>query len=210
MNEYRELKKGSIKIGVPPMIGSFLFPYIFAGFKQVYPTLDVVVAEEGSLAIRTMLEKDELDLGIVITSQLSDLLYSHPITKAEILLCVALQHPLAGETAAGFEQLKNEAFILFKEDTYHRRAVLQECKKYGFEPNVLLSSSQTDTIRGLVAQGVGISFLLDVIARKDTQIHCISLRDPLRVEIGLAWKKDRYLAKASQAFIEFLNTVIKN
>ena len=187
------------------MIGSYLFPHIFAGFKQLYPALELMVIEEGSLAIRNMLEQDQLDLGIVITSDLSAPLNAKRITKSEIVVCVSPLHPLAEQTCVGFDALQREPFILLKEDTYHRRIILQECKKYGFDPKIILSSSQIDTIKGLVATGVGISFLLDVIASQDQRIHCIPLESPLFVEIGLTWKKDRYLSKASQSFIEYMS-----
>lgn len=208
MTEYRELKKGTIKLGVPPMIGSYLFPHIFAGFKTAYPNLALSVVEEGSLSVRKMLEKDELDIGIVITSSLSPLLTTCPITTGEILLCVSSSHRLADLTTVDFRQLEYDPFILLKDDTYHRQIVLQECQKHNFMPNIILSSSQIETIRGLVAEGVGISFLLDVIAKKHSALRCISLTSPLSIEIGLAWKKDRYLSKASQAFIEFMRTII--
>jgi len=208
MSEYRQLKKGAVKLGVPPMIGCYLFPRIFAGFKQLYPTLDLTVVEEGSLAVRSLLEKDELDLGIVITSHATSMLTIQPITTGEILLCLAPSHPFAQQSTVDFAQLKNEAFILLKEDTYHRQLILQECQKHGFQPNIVLSSSQIETIRGLVAKGVGLSFLLDTIARRDNQMHCLSLSEPLTIEIGLAWKKDHYLSKASQAFIDFMSTLV--
>ncbi|KYZ75119.1 LysR family transcriptional regulator [Anaerosporomusa subterranea] len=207
MHEYRELRKGSLKLGVPPMIGSFLFPHIFAGFKQLYPSIQLKVIEEGSLAVRKLLEQDEVDLGIVIVSDPSPLLSIQPIAGGEILLCVSPDHHLSELETIGFENLRDEPFILLKEDTYHRQIIVSECKQHGFEPNVLLSSSQIETIRGLVSKGVGISFLLDVIARKDGQIHCLHLADPIHITIGLAWKKDRYLSKAAQSFVDFMKTL---
>jgi DNA-binding transcriptional LysR family regulator len=207
MAEYRDLKKGTIRLGVPPMIGASMFPHIFAGFKHVYPNLELKIVEEGSLAVREMLEREQLDLGLVITSHASALLTTQIIAKGEILLCVSPFHALADETTVSFERLRNEAFIMLKEDTYHRQVVLAECRKHGFEPDIVLSSSQVDTIKGLVARGVGISFLLDRVVRQDEQICCSHLAEPLYLEIGLAWKKDRYLSKASQAFIEFMSTL---
>lgn len=207
MAEYRDLKKGAIRLGVPPMIGASMFPHIFAGFRNVYPDLQLTIIEEGSLAIREMLEREELDIGLVITSHASSLLNTQTIAKGEILLCVSPKHPLAGSDSASFGQLSGESFIMLKDGTYHRSIVLEECKKHGFEPNIVLSSSQVDTIKGLVAQGVGISFLLDRIAQPDSRIACVHLAEPLCLEIGLAWKKDRYLAKASQAFVEFMSTL---
>lgn len=208
MHEYRELKRGSLKLGVPPMIGSILFPHIFAGFTQLYPSIQLNVIEEGSLAVRKLLEQDEVDLGIIIVSDASPLLSVQAITEGEILLCVSPDHPFAEIETIELEKLQHEPFILLKEDTYHRQIIMRECRKHGFEPNVLLSSSQIETIRGLVAKGVGVSFLLDAIARKDNQIHCLHLADPIHITIGLAWKKDRYLSKAAQSFIDFMLTLV--
>ncbi|MFZ5754419.1 MAG: LysR family transcriptional regulator [Bacillota bacterium] len=207
MNDYRDLQKGSIKIGIPPMIGSFLFPEIFANFKTLYPHLELCIIEEGSIAIRKLLEKGELDLGIVIISHPSPLLETLPITKGEILLCLPPNHPLVHCSSVPFFQLRGESFILLKEDTYHRQIIMEECSKNKFTPNIILSSSQIETIRGLVAKGVGISFLLDVIARKSADVISLPLSEPLFIEIGLAWKKDKYLSKASQVFIEFVKNL---
>jgi DNA-binding transcriptional LysR family regulator len=207
MREYRELKRGSLILGVPPMIGSFLFPHIFAGFRRLYPSIHLKVVEEGSLAVHKLLENEELDLGIVIIIDQSPSLSVQPITESEILLCVSQDHPLSQMPAIAFETLKGEPFILFQEDTYHRHIILHECRQHGFEPNVLLSSSQIETIKGLVAKNLGVSFLLDAIVCNDNQIKGIPLNNPLRISIGLAWKKDRYLSKSAQAFIEFLRTI---
>ena len=207
MNDYRELKKGNLRLGVPPMIGSFLFPHIFAGFKQLYPQLELSVIEEGSLALRKMLETEAVDLGIVITSKSSDMLNIQPMTTGEIMLCVSPHHALAGQETVAFDQLRGEPFLLLKGDTYHRQLILQECRKHGFEPNIVLSSSQVDTIRGLVAKGIGISFLLQEIAERDNRIQCLHLHERLTIEIGLAWKRDRYLSKAAEAFKEFMQTL---
>ena len=208
MAEYRELRKGAIKIGVPPMIGGYLFPHIFAGFRNMYPQLELTVIEDGSLAIRDKLEREEMDLGIIIISQPSPLIHTVAMTRGEIMLCLPPRHPLAGRTRVSFSELKDEPFILLKEDSYHRQIILQACRDHGFDPKIVLSSGQIETIKGLVAQGVGISFLADFVVRKDPDIQVISVEQNLSIEIGLAWKRDKYLSKASQAFVNFAGTLV--
>ena len=66
VNDYKQLQKGTIKIGIPPMMGAYLFPKIFSSFQRRYSHLDVYLHEEGSVAIREQLERDELDFGIII------------------------------------------------------------------------------------------------------------------------------------------------
>lgn len=204
MNDFRNLSKGTIKIAVPPMIGAYLFPNIFTNFKREYPHLDLFVFEEGSLAARSMLEKEELDLGLVILPKNMNLLSTLPVTRQQIVLCVSPLHRLAGESSASFTDLQNEQFILLKEDSYHRQMVIDECRKCGFNPHIVFSSSQIQTIKALVASGAGVSFLMDMVTKEDKNIRSIPLNTPLEICIGLAWKKDKYLSKASQTLIDFV------
>ncbi len=204
MNDFKNLQKGTIKIAIPPMIGAYLFPNIFTGFRKQYPSLELLVFEEGSLAARTMLEREELDLGLVILPETSHVLQMVPMIQEEIMLCVSSRHRFAGKTSVSFEELRNEQFVMLKEDSYHRQLVIEECNKFGFSPRIVFSSSQIQTIKGLVASGVGISFLFSMAARDNNRICLIPLEKSLRISIGLAWKKDKYLSKASQTLIEFI------
>jgi len=203
MQDYQGLAKGVIRLGVPPMIGSFIFPEIFAGFRKLYPNIDFIITEEGSLAVRELLEQGELDLGIIILREESKFLDTVVIQENQIVACLPLHHPLAESKTISFDDLRQEKFILLKEDTFHRRAVLEACNKSGYYPEIIISSSQTETIRALVANGLGISFLLDSIAQRKKDLVGIPLEDPIKINIDLAWKKDKYLSVASQTFIDY-------
>ena len=203
MKDYRQLQKGSIKMGITPITGAFSFPYIFAKFKKIYPNFELTVVEEGSLSIRTRLERGELDLGFMITFNTLSCLEIIPITTGQFLVCVAKDHPLAQFSAIPFKELRDYPFILFKEDTYSRQIILQECKRHQFVPHIVFSSSQIETILGLIEQGVGISFLPDAIVQKRVDIINRPLAEPLSLTTGLAWNKERYLSNASKAFINF-------
>jgi DNA-binding transcriptional LysR family regulator len=208
MSDFRQLAKGSIKLAVPPMIGAYLFPNIFTHFSQAHPGLELTVFEEGSVAARKMLEKEELDLGIIILPHSSNVLNTIPISQQQIVLCVAPGHQLSCEPSVSFDKLKEERFILLKEDSFHRHAVISECNKHHFAPKVVFSSNQLQTIRALVASRAGISFLMQMVTEDDPHIVGIPLAEPIHIAIGLAWKKDRYLSKASQAFIRFIKNHI--
>ncbi|MDR3560765.1 MAG: LysR family transcriptional regulator [Negativicutes bacterium] len=204
ISDYRTFQKGAIRVGVPPMIGAFLFPFLFNEFHQAYPQLELVIAEEGSLSIKTQLERGELDVGIMILSAVSPHLETTAITSGEIFVCLPPEHPLGRLEKVPWEELREQPFILLKEDTYGRQLVLEECTRHQFSPRVVFSSSQIETILGLVEQGTGITFLLDTIVRKHPNIISRPLTEPLFIEAGLVWNKDRYLSKATQAFIGFI------
>lgn len=204
MEDFRQFNTGSIKFAVPPMIGAYLFPDIFNLFKKAYPNLDLIVYEEGSLAARAMLEREEVDLGIIILPESTTLLNTVPITQEEIVLCLSPDNRLSQENIVSFSQLRAEPFVLLKEDFLLRRLVLEQCFKHGFAPRVVFSSNQIETIKAMVASNAGITFLMKMVVQNHPNLVGIPLVDHPAITIGLAWKQGKYLNKAAKAFINFI------
>jgi len=203
VNDYKQLQKGTIKIGIPSMIGSYLFPKIFSSFQRRYSHLDIYLYEEGSMAIREQLERDELDFGIVIISGASQNLQLLPMSTNQILACVPEHHELASKESINIADMNDIDLIMLKEGSYLRHLVLQKLKSANITPNIVLESNQIETIKGLVASDVGLAYLLDFIAEDTPGIKALPLEEPIFVDVGLAWKKDRYISKAAQSFIDF-------
>lgn len=210
VNEMKDLRshpKGSIKIGIPPMIGMFLFPRIFAHFRKQYPHIELTAVEGGSLTIQKLIEQNRIDVGIITQSTPSGFLETLPLTTGQTHVCLPLGHPLSNQPSISFNQLRDQPFILLKEDTYNRKVVTEECRKYHFSPQIVFSSGQIETIISLVELNIGISFLFDAIAKKYSTIYSCPLSEPLFFQIVLAWNPNRYLTNAAKAFIDFMTSI---
>lgn len=203
VNDYKQLQKGTIKIGIPPMMGAYLFPKVFSEFRHLHPKLDVMLYEEGSLAIREMLESDELDFGIIIVPELTPNLNVLKMSRNQLMVCVAQSSPLADKKKITPKDIAESDLIMMKEGSYLREVVQGKLSALKISPRTVLESSQIVTIKGLVANEVGIAFLLDFICEDVNDIKAIPFYEPIFVDIGLAWKKERYVSKAAQAFIDF-------
>ena len=201
--DYKQLQKGTIKIGIPPMMGAYLFPKIFSSFQKHYPHLDIFLQEEGSVSIREQLERDELDFGIIITSGASSSLQLLPMSKSQLLCCVPANSPLAQKESLTPQDIAKTNILMMKEGSFLRELTMAKMKEAGVTPNIVLESNQIVTLRGLVSSGVGVAFMLDMVAKDSPTLKAIPLSEPIYVDIGLAWKKDRYISKAAQAFIDF-------
>ena len=206
VNDYKQLQKGTIKIGIPPMMGAYLFPRIFSGFQHLHQGLDVLLFEEGSMSIREKLERDELDFGIVIITNVPSTLNVLPMSRSQLMVCVPEGSPLAKRESIMPRDIARSNLIMMKEGSYLREILQERLRQLKITPNVVLESSQIVTIKGLVSHNVGIAFLLDFICDSTAGIVSIPLSDPIYVDIGLAWKKDRYVSKAAQAFIDFCSS----
>lgn len=209
VNDYKQLQKGTIKIGIPPMMGAYLFPRIFSSFQRRYSHLDIFMHEEGSMSIREQLERDELDFGIVIISGASNHLQLLPMAKSQVVCCVPESSPLANKSSISLEDIAEENIIMLKEGSFLRQTLMTKMKNASIEPNIVLESNQVITLRGLVASGVGIAFLLDMVVEDEPGVKAIPLAEPMFVDVGLAWKKDRYISHAAKSFIDFCKDILK-
>lgn len=203
VNDYKQLQKGTIKIGIPPMMGAYLFPKVFSGFRRLHPNLNVLLYEEGSLSIREKLERDELDFGIIIVPESAPNLNVLKMSRSQLMVCVAQKSSLAKKAEIRPNDIAASDLIMLKEGSYLREIVQSKLSALKISPRTVLESGQIVTIKGLVAHKVGIAFLLDFICEDSAGIKAIPFYEPIYVDIALAWKKERYVSKAAQAFIDF-------
>lgn len=203
VNDYKQLQKGTIKIGIPPMMGAYLFPKVFSGFRHLHPNLDVMLYEEGSLSIREMLESDALDFGIIIVPESTPNLEVLKMSRSQLMVCVSQRSPLASKHEIKPRDIAASDLIMMKEGSFLRQVVQEKLSALKISPRTVLESGQIVTIKGLVEHQVGIAFLLDFICENSPNIKAIPFYEPIFVDIGLAWKREKYVSKAAQAFIDF-------
>lgn len=204
MNDYYAEVADTLKIGITPIAGAVIFPEIFERINSQCPRVNVDFTEEGSLVIQSLLEKGELDLGILIFPAELKTLETITIAVEAIHVCFAKSHLLSDHSVVAFEQLQQHPFLVFKEDTYSRQLVFDECEKHCFTPKVVFASRQVETIIGLVEAGAGISFLPQRIIQKHPNIGSCPLAEPIAIHVGIAWNKQKYLSKAGHRFIDFI------
>lgn len=207
MREYKQNKKEVIKVGIPPIIGHYIYSEMFATYKRNNPNIELEICERGSAEVVRLLEEDELDVGIIILEHSSSLIETKKIKQEEILVCFSHSSELNKLKEIGFESLKNEDYIFAKDGTYIKRKILAQCEKNNFEPNVIFNGAQIITIMEMVANSIGIAFITEYMATKNKNIISKSLEEPVYIDIGVAKRKSKYLSKRKREFLEFLSSI---
>jgi DNA-binding transcriptional LysR family regulator len=200
------LKKGKIKIGLPPLIGILFFPKIIKGFQDKYPDITIELIEQGANKVRQRTEDGEIDFGVVMMPVDEEEFDIIPFASEELMLYMSSSHALADQPALSLENVKDEPMILFSEDfTLHDR-IIQECKDAGFSPKVAYESSQWDFISDMVEHNLGITFFPESIMRKinEDSIKAVPISPSIPWNIGIILKKGKYMSFATKAFIEYL------
>lgn len=205
MRDLQNLNNGTIRLCISQMIGAYLFPYIFTTFRSQYPKLNMIVSESTSMATVNLLEQNDVDIGLILLPvQKNSSLHTLEICREQMVLVLPPEHPLNSQYSVDFHDLVNIPFIARQEDSHHRRILLNESARCGFSPNIVFSSNRLETIISLVANNIGVAILMEMVAQDHPQVTYRPFSPPLYVHAGLAWKRHRYISKATAAFIDFV------
>ena len=194
-----------VKIAVPAMISTFLFPQMFNAYKSLYPGVELEMLETGSLQTRKLVDANSVDLGITILDNVvSDTYNMLPLVDTELVFCVSKNHPLANREKISFKELADERIILFKADSYQNIFIKRAFSEVGVTPNILLYSSQLYTIKQFLSYGNAGAFLYRQVAEMDNDLVCIPLDTPIAQNVVLIWAKNTSLYSDSENFIQFV------
>lgn len=199
-----------INLGIPPMIGTFLFPKMYKEFKKYYPEIMLNSREGGSRYLIEMLDDSVLDFAIVPINQLAEDSYNIlRLTETETVFCVSRNHPLAGRTKVSMEQIKDEPLIMFNDGFYQNQVIKERFEREGFRPRILHYSSQFYTIKEFISDEITAGFMFRDIAETVPEIRGISLENPIYIQIGLVWKRNQHMFHDATRFLDFTRKYAK-
>ncbi|THE12972.1 LysR family transcriptional regulator [Bacillus timonensis] len=207
LDDMMNLKKGKLKIGVPPLIGFLFFPKIIKGFQDLYPNISIQLVENSALKIKEAVQEGILDLGVAAIPVEEDEFDVIPIVEEEMVLFVHSSHPLANRDQISLLELKDESFVHFQDDSTLYQQVMQECINAGFRPHVTYQSIYWDFITEMVKQNLGVSIFPQSLAIRVDQdiIKAIPIVNPTIIwKIGIILKKDKYVSFAAREMVSYI------
>ena len=104
-------------------------------------------------------------------------------------------------------ELKNESFLLLRDDHCFRETAIEVCKRSRLLPRVVFESGQFSSILAMVGAGLGISIVPEMALERRPDCSFVLIADE-RAErtIGIAVLKGHFLTGAQRAFLNHLQT----
>jgi len=186
---------GTFRLGVLPSLGPYLLPHFLPALHKSYPRLKLYVREAIPAALIHDLEDGKLDI----------LLFPLPITRADLehvriflepLWVVApSDHTMARRKTVRREDLTHQTVLALERGHRLHDQVRHLCEEFNADVSLDFEGSSLDTLRQMVAMGLGISFLPSLyvsaeISDNDTSVVARKLDhgNPSRV-IGMVWRR---------------------
>ncbi|NVO07203.1 MAG: LysR family transcriptional regulator [Rhodoferax sp.] len=201
---------GHLNIGVTSLMVGYYLPFLLDRFRRVFPRITVQITEDRRDYLEHLLVSGELDVALIVVSQLQNhrALETETILRSGWRVWLPVNHRLAGEEKIEATELAQQSLVLLQVDELGDAATAL-WNRGGAEPNVLIRTSSVEAVRSLVATGAGCSVLPDMLYRpwslEGDRIEARPLARPLpALDVGLAWRKG---AAQPEALSNFLTAV---
>ena len=199
---------GPLRLGIIYTIGPYLLPELVRSVIALSPQMPLMLQENFTVRLLDMLRTGELDCAILAEPFPDTGLAIAPLYDEPFMVAVPTHHPLAKRKKVSSEELKKETMLLLGNGHCFRDHVLEVCPEYArFASDAegirkSFEGSSLETIKHMVASGMGITVVPQLSVPKELQEHVryIPFEAPVPSRrVVLAWRRSftRYEAIAA-------------
>mgnify|MGYP001276115339 FL=1 len=191
-----------LKVGAIYTIGPYLFPHLLPELRRAAPEMPLFIEENYTANLRQKLRHSELDAIIIALPFDEPEVVTLPLYDEPFVVLLPADHPLTEKDEITAEEMVEEQLLLLGPGHCFRDQVLESCpplvdaitRRAGeSQPGLVTEGSSLETIRHMVASGLGITVLpLSAATAIKYQEDILAVRPfaapvPFRT-VALAWR----------------------
>ena len=217
LGEWKGVRRGLVRIGSGPIVGTCLVPNLLVQFFANYPNVNVVVQTGQVKALVEKLISGAIDVAFIVIPEL----HEEPSLSVDLfeVVCDVVDLPMVlvsgtpqkPRRRCSIADLANVPFVLYEKGSAIDRVMDRYFAEFAFRPRVIIRCDYTETIKAMVQKGLGMSLLPYWPIEKEVQsgtLWLIKQRElPLFLKVVLATRKRSYGAPAVRAFVELVKNL---
>lgn len=195
---------GKVAFGFLHTMGSETVPELIRAFRVDHPRIRFTLVQNYGEAMIERLRAGELDL--CLTSPVPDApdLVARRLDEQRLRLVVPDDHRLATRKRIRLAEAADETFVTLEPGYGLRRITDALCAEAGFSPRVAFEGEEAETLRGLVAAGLGVALLPPPAVPRPGVVE-LTVTAPRAIrEVGVAWLDGHVDTPPVAAFKKFL------
>lgn len=166
LEEYREMRRGSLTFGIPLNLGTYLLPGILPTFYEMYPDITVHFRENNSTELDKLLLTGKIDFSIMHYEAVHDSIVYEYLADDPFYLVIPeamAAHYRFPEyrplNANDLKALTDASFLMIASRQKLRQVTDSILEQIGIHPNIRYTTKSMETAKRLAAAGMGITFL---------------------------------------------------
>lgn len=195
---------GKVAFGFLHTLGPETVPGLIRAFRVDHPRVRFQLVQNYGEAMLERLRTGDLDL--CLTSPVPDApdLVARRLDEQKLRLVVPEDHPLAARKRVRLAEAAAELFVTLEPGYGLRRITDAVCAEAGFTPKVAFEGEEAETLRGLVAAGLGVALLPPPAVPRPGVVELTVTAPRAFREIGVAWLDGHPDTPPVAAFKKFL------
>ena len=206
--------RGSFNLAVTYTVAGYFLPPLLSRFTHAFPNAVVNLIEADRQSIEQGLISGTFDLAVMLTSNIinHDELSHSVMLRSRRRLWLNEGHRFVNNKLITLEEISQEPYIMLTVDEASNTAQ-RYWNRTPFQPRTLFRTSSVEAIRSMVANGMGVSILSDMVYRpwslEGKRVDVMEVNDIIpTMDVGLAWSKRARLNSTTKAFFEFMELAV--
>jgi LysR family transcriptional regulator, hydrogen peroxide-inducible genes activator len=166
MGQIRELARqghdpmnGPLSLGVIPTLGPYLVPHLLSTIREIYPMLHLLLREDLTANLLERLRQGRLDAALLALPIPGNDMDVMPLFREPFVVAVPSGHALERKTEIDEKELADQNILLLEEGHCMREQALAICGASASNQREELKATSLETLRQMVAGGVGCTLL---------------------------------------------------
>lgn len=206
--DLENVPQGNIILGTTTSIAMQTLPRVLSYFQDQFPLIKITIHSMPSSQIMASVENGFVDIGIAYLIDKNPQLESFVLYYDSYELVVSPKHPLAAQSHATVDELRNIPFIMLSPDTAGRRFVDHIFRKFDIVPRIVMELSSSEEVKRMVELNLGAAIISKLSIANEARLGSLKMIHVNELDIthpvGVIYKSGRYLSAAMQQFLRDL------
>ena len=203
--------KGELLVAASYTVIGYFLPIHFQRLQRLLPSVTLSLREMSRTALEEALQDGQIDIGVALTSNVGNPeIASETLMSSPRRLWLPSRHPFLEREVVRLRDVSDEPYVMLTVDEAANTA-MRYWSETSHRPDVILRTASVEAVRSMVANGLGVSILSDMVYRpwslEGRRLELRELVEPIPpMDVGLVWRGDASFTPEMTAFRDYFRT----
>lgn len=200
-------KDNTLRIGCYSSIAVSWLPPVITQFKEKYPDAAIELSI-GNMSILSMLENDEIEIGIVDQNIKGDFEWDF-LQDDYLCIYIPKKYPLAARDSLSLKDIENLPCVFPSYESRDFVSAFRDNTDMNFNHQLIVNTLNGSDILQLVSNGLGVTFLSHLCSIEcPSNIKIIPIEPAIIRPLGIIRKSEKPLSPLMTSFVKMLKSYL--